>query len=122
MPARATLPAGPFLAWADSLDVDLDIIGVAVGLKDGALTRAVHRLRHEQEMATLRSVDQYFVAAGEPHQLAILYPQEIDMDNRWCSTCAELTTVDRADNLCPWCETPTERVLPVVEFDKWLED
>jgi hypothetical protein len=101
---RGTLPAGPFLAWADGRD--MGVIGVAAGLTDGALTRAIHYLRHERAMATLRSVDQCFVAAGQPHQLALLYPQEIDMDDRWCPTCVELTTVDRADNLCPWCETP----------------
>lgn len=118
MPASRTLPVAPFLAWADRLD-GVAVIGAAVGFSHGALTRAMYRFRHEEKTTTVRCVDQYFVAADQPHMLAILYPQDIDIDDRWCPSCVELTTVDRADNLCPWCETPTECTLPIVELDEW---
>ncbi|MEJ7798442.1 MAG: hypothetical protein WKF42_08090 [Solirubrobacteraceae bacterium] len=98
-------------------------VGEAMGLAYGTLTRAAHRVRTtQQQKVTLGMVDRAFTAAEQPHMLAILYPQDLDVDDRWCPTCVELTTVDRADLLCPWCETPTERVLPVVKFDKWLDD
>ena len=109
MPVRGTLPAGPFLAWADSLDVDLGVIGgAAMGFQAGALTRYVYRARHEQSTVSLRTVDHYFTAAGEPHQLALLYPQDVEsMEDRWCPTCVELVTAGD-DGLCPWCNTTVD--------------
>ncbi len=114
MPARRTLPAGPFLAWADSHDCEqLELGGVAMGLAEGSLVRAVHRARHEQQRVTLGMVDRMFTATDEPHQLAILYPQDdLSMEDQWCPACVEVVTVGH-DALCPWCETPVD--------DRWID-
>lgn len=122
---RRGIHRAPFQAWfgeyvdqAGGVDSAALMLGV-----DGA---AVRRMARDSDRTTdyiqLRAADRYFVAADEPHQLAILYPQDdLAMDDRWCSTCVETTTVND-DLLCPWCESETDRILPVVEFDRWYED
>jgi hypothetical protein len=106
--SRGTLSAGPFLAWAGTLDGDMPVIGEAAGLGHDALTRTVHRVRTtQQQKVTLDMVDRAFTAAGQPHMLAILYPQDVVTEDRWCPTCVELVTAGD-DGQCPWCNTTVD--------------
>jgi hypothetical protein len=124
---KGTLPIAPFLTWADRLTrARFDTVKdaeISMGIKKGRLDRAMRRCRHQEVLAlTLRMVDDFFVVADEPHMLAILYPQDdLTMEDRWCPACVETATVND-DLLCPWCESETDRILPVVEFARWYED
>lgn len=110
MPRPATLPVAPFLAWAENHTrqmgsaVDAE---VAMGIDTGAFTRAIYRARHRDfPMLTLQSVDRYFTAAEEPHQLAVRYPLDEPAYDRWCESCHDVVTTND-DMCCPWCEHET---------------
>ena len=105
-----TLPAGPFVEWAEMIAAevgDMTVVERLMGIDNQTFARAVRRARTQQKVS-LGLVDRSFTAAQQPHMLAILYPQDINsMEDRYCSTCVELVTVGD-DGLCPWCETPVD--------------
>lgn len=66
------------LAWVGTLDGDICVVGEAMGLAYGTVTRAAHRVRTtQQQKVTLGMIDRAFTAAEQPHMLAILYPQDV---------------------------------------------
>ena len=102
-----TLPAGPFVEWAEMIAAevgDMTVVERLMGIDNQTFARAVRRARTQQKVS-LGLVDRSFTAAQQPHMLAILYPQDVEsMEDRLCSTCVELVTVGD-DGLCPWCNT-----------------
>jgi len=73
-----------------------------MGIDNQTFVRAVCRARTQQAV-TLGLVDRSFTAAGQPHMLAILYPQAVVTEDRWCPGCGEVVAVGE-DERCPWCE------------------
>lgn len=98
------LPPEPFGAWMTTKIAQLGGLraaGWALATDEAQLRRlAAGNLGSRLQ---LKTVDRLFVAAGEPHMLAVLYPLDVGgLEERWCSTCAETVTAERR-RPCPWC-------------------
>ncbi len=101
----ASLSPAPFVEWAKTIG-GITRAERSMGIECGSCQRAALRARTQQAVS-LRMVDGFFTAAEETHMLAILYPQDVVMEDRWCPGCGEVVTVGD-DRLCPWCETPVD--------------
>ena len=113
MPVSATawLRRAPFSAWLSSyVDArgDLAAAALCLGMDPSGIARHVRGQSADRLTPWMRldAADAVFTAAGEPHMLAILYPQDIEMEDRWCETCHDIVTTGR-DHICPWCEDDT---------------
>ena len=112
--SKGSLPPAPFVAWAQRLSMEFGTwidAERSMVIDNGTFQRAVSRAR-AQSAVRIEMVDGFFTAAGEPHQLALLYPQDVEsMEDRWCPTCVELVTAGD-DELCPWCDTTVDEPRP----------
>lgn len=106
--AATGLHREPFSTWLDQLVPRLGGRQEAadrLGMDEGSIRRLEDGSRTSSWMG-VDTADRFFTAAGEPHQLAILYPLDEPMHNRWCETCHDVVTTND-DLLCPWCEEET---------------
>lgn len=97
---RGEITSEPFRVWADNY------VAVHGTLHLGDTFAKVQRRAHEQCCVEVATVDRFFTAVGEPHQLAILYPLDEPAHDRWCENCHDVVTTND-DLVCPWCESDT---------------
>lgn len=106
--AANALHREPFSAWLEQFVNrfgTMQVAARALGIDEGSIRHLRDDTRITPWMG-IDTADRFFTAAGEPHQMAILYPLDEPAHDRWCETCHDVVTTND-DLCCPWCEDET---------------